>query len=260
MQVSHLYGFLAAVFREELKADLLRRLRSDEMNTMLAAAGVELGPSLAHEGETELLEKLAVEYAGLFLGPGGHVSPHESVYAEGGTGNLWGAETVAVRRFVEHLGFEYEAAFEGIPDHISVELELMSELSRREGAAWEDGDREQAEEVNRLLSGRAVVLAGKTTLRGLAVTLALSRVVLGNDSGPGHLAAAVGAPVVSIFGPTSEAFGFEPRGDNVRVVSRPLDCRPCSLHGGESCPRKHRRCLEDISPGEVMDAIGEVMR
>ena len=74
-------------------------------------------------------------------------------------------------------------------------------------------DREQVEAVNRLLSRQAVDIAGSTDLRELAAILSLARVVVGNDSGPGHLAAAVGTPVVSLFGPTSEAFGFRPRGE-----------------------------------------------
>jgi TorA maturation chaperone TorD len=143
-QVSHLHGFLAAVFRNELSAELLRQLRSDELRTTLAAAGAELADSLSGGSEAELLEGLAVEYAALFLGPGGHISPHESVYAEGGTGNLWGAETVAVRRFIERLGFQYDKSYSGVPDHVSVELELMSELARRESVAWKNGDKDQA--------------------------------------------------------------------------------------------------------------------
>jgi heptosyltransferase-2 len=124
--------------------------------------------------------------------------------------------------------------------------------------AGDEGDREQVEMVKRNLSREAAEICGRTGLRELAAILSLAKVVVGNDSGPGHLAAAVGTPVVTIFGPTSEAFGFSPRGKRVRTVSRSLECRPCSIHGGRRCPRGRRSCLDDIPPGEVMQAVREV--
>ncbi|HEY6000915.1 MAG TPA: glycosyltransferase family 9 protein, partial [bacterium] len=84
-------------------------------------------------------------------------------------------------------------------------------------------------------------------------------IVIANDSGPAHIAAAVGAPVVALFGPTHEAFGFAPRGERVRVVSRDRPCRPCSVHGGTRCPRGHRACLDDIAPAQVLAAARELL-
>jgi heptosyltransferase-2 len=136
---------------------------------------------------------------------------------------------------------------------------MESELGLEVVLAGDEGDREQVGVVKRNLSRAAAELCGRTGLRELAAILNLARVVVGNDSGPGHLAAAVGTPVVTIFGPTSEAFGFSPRGRRVRTVSRSLECRPCSIHGGRRCPRGRRSCLDDIPPGEVMQAVREVM-
>jgi heptosyltransferase-2 len=135
---------------------------------------------------------------------------------------------------------------------------LASEPGFEVVLAGDEGDREQVEVVKRNLSREAAEICGCTGLRELAAILSLAKVVVGNDSGPGHLAAAVGTPVVTIFGPTSEAFGFSPRGKRVRTVSRSLECRPCSIHGGRRCPRGRRSCLDDISPGEVMQAVREV--
>ena len=78
----------------------------------------------------------------MFLGPGGHVSPHESVYR--GKGILWGPETTEVKRYFERAGFRFGEGFQGIPDHISLELEFMSQLAREEGEAWEVGDAAKA--------------------------------------------------------------------------------------------------------------------
>ncbi len=140
IEVSHLYGFLAALYRREIDAAMLDQLRSKEIRASLREAGVELGESFEGADEAALLEALAVEYTALFLGPGEHISPHESVHAEGGGGSLWGDETVAVRRFIQEAGFEYSEDYDGVPDHISVELEFMAEAARREAIAWEEGD------------------------------------------------------------------------------------------------------------------------
>lgn len=139
LEVSNLYGFLAAIFREEVSEHFLAQLRSATLREILTDAGVTLDDHLLRGSDREVCRDLAVEFAALFLGPGEHISPHESVHVPQG-GNLWGAETVAVRKFVNALGFEYDGGFSGMPDHISVELELMAELARRESAAWERGD------------------------------------------------------------------------------------------------------------------------
>jgi ADP-heptose:LPS heptosyltransferase len=103
-------------------------------------------------------------------------------------------------------------------------------------------------------------VAGDLDIMGLAAILERARIVIANDSGPAHLAAAVGTPVVTLFGPTHEAFGFAPRGPAVRVISRDLPCRPCSIHGGTRCPRKRRACLDDIPPAEVLAAARELLK
>jgi heptosyltransferase-2 len=120
--------------------------------------------------------------------------------------------------------------------------------------AGDAADRDRAEAVRALIPGGAPVLAGATDVRGLAAILRVSRLAVANDSGPAHLAAAAGTPVVAVFGPTHEAFGFAPRGEHAVVVSHQLPCRPCTVHGGRHCRRGHRACLDDIAPGEVLAA------
>ena len=103
--------------------------------------------------------------------------------------------------------------------------------------AGDSTDRDAAEAVRSMIPGGALELAGRTSLTELAALLKLARVVVANDSGPAHLAAAVGSPLVALFGPTHEAFGFAPRGGCVRVISHALGCRPCTVHGGLRCPQ-----------------------
>jgi heptosyltransferase-2 len=136
---------------------------------------------------------------------------------------------------------------------------LVSEKGLELAIAGDREDRPVVDELRKQLAVASADISGRTGLRELGAVLRRARIFIGNDSGPGHLAAAVGTPVVTVFGPTSEAFGFPPRGDRVRSVSLPLECRPCSLHGGRRCSRGRRACLEDLEPGAVIGAAEEVL-
>ena len=96
---------------------------------------------------------------------------------------------------------------------------------------------------------------GATTIAELTELLAGARLFIGNDSGTGHLAAAVGTPVVSIFGPTEPSQGYSPIGPDVRTVGLELDCRPCHHTGPRSCPQGHHRCMNDLALTTVLDAV-----
>ena len=135
---SNLYGFLACVYRREPTADLIHRIKDPAFLERLADAGVELRGYL-ERSDHELLAELGQEYTRLFLGPGKHVSPHESVHVPGG-GSLWGEATSAVKKFIEQVGVDYQPDYTGIPDHISVELEFMQRLTDAEARAWGRGD------------------------------------------------------------------------------------------------------------------------
>ncbi len=107
-------------------------------------------------------------------------------------------------------------------------------------------------------AGDGVVnLAGRTGPAELARILERGVALLGNDSGPGHLAAAVGTPVIAVFGPTDPALGFRPLGERVLTVDvgSSLDCRPCSVHGSHRCPQGHHRCMIDLDPADVIARI-----
>jgi heptosyltransferase-2 len=110
-----------------------------------------------------------------------------------------------------------------------------------------------------VLAGSGHVLAGRTTVPELAAILARARLLVANDSGTGHVAAAVGTPVVTIFGPTVPAFGYAPYGRDHRIVEHPdLPCRPCHAHGPDVCPLGHHRCMVEIGPDAVLRAIAEM--
>lgn len=139
-----LYRLLATVFRSEIKRDLLHELLSPEYLEVLTTAGIDTRELVSLKPNETLLNDLSLEYSRLFIGPGHHVSPYESVHCGINGGSLWGKETSAVKKFIEGLGFKYEKDFHGLPDHISVELEFMAHMTDLEAEAWSNDDEKTA--------------------------------------------------------------------------------------------------------------------
>jgi heptosyltransferase-2 len=92
------------------------------------------------------------------------------------------------------------------------------------------------------------VLCGSTTISDLIGVLSQLRLLVTNDSGPMHVAAALGTPVVAVFGPTDWR-ETAPVARRSRVVREPVDCAPCKLR---ECPIDHR-CMLRIPPERVAD-------
>ena len=119
------------------------------------------------------------------------------------------------------------------------------------------------EEIRRQLpaDARHTSLAGALDLSETARSLAGCAVAVVNDSGLMHVARAVGTPVVALFGPTVRAFGFAPRvaaPEAARAVVlevEGLSCRPCTAIGGPTCPKGHFRCMQAITPEQVLAAV-----
>lgn len=105
-------------------------------------------------------------------------------------------------------------------------------------------------------SGPVQVLAGRTSLAELGPALSVCRVVVTNDTGPMHVAAAVGVPVVVPFGSTSPGLtGPGLPGDSRHVLLRAgAPCSPCFLR---ECPVDFR-CLRGITPTQVLQALGRI--
>lgn len=122
------------------------------------------------------------------------------------------------------------------------------------GAPEESGT---TEGIVRRCAGRAFTLAGRTNLGELAALLARSTVHLGVDSAPPHIAAAVGTPTVTIFGPSNWKSWIVPD-DTHRVVHPDLECVPCNDTGCDGSGRSV--CLEGLDTGKVLDAAEDVLR
>ena len=137
---SGMYRLLAALFRSEPAAALIDQFRHPEFRDALSSAAFTLPDDFFAEANQQSLTELEVEYARLFIGPGWHISPHESVHREDEESGLYGRSTVKVRQFLETAGFTFQPDYTGLPDHISVEFEFMETLTGREVEAWETGD------------------------------------------------------------------------------------------------------------------------
>ena len=99
-------------------------------------------------------------------------------------------------------------------------------------------------------SSNTIDLTGNPLLE-LTAVLKAAAVAVGPDSGPGHLAAAVGTPYVTLFGPTP-ALRHVPYGCEHLVVQSDLGCAPCYA---KQCPEGHTRCMETIEVEEVVEKI-----
>lgn len=107
-------------------------------------------------------------------------------------------------------------------------------------------ERPLAEEIARAMKHTPVILAGETSLRQLMALLARCHLVVSNDSGPMHLAAALGLPLLAIFGSTDER-ATGPVGPRTRVVKHAVACSPCGLR---ECPIDFR-CMKAVAVEDV---------
>ena len=102
----------------------------------------------------------------------------------------------------------------------------------------------------------AINLIGKTTLMQLGALIESCDLYLTCDSGPMHIAAAVGTPTIALFGPTSP-IRHGPHGENHEVIEKPVECRPCYKR---KCMRKDQPhlCMTEINPNEVIARVLKV--
>jgi len=102
---------------------------------------------------------------------------------------------------------------------------------------------------------RVIDLAGRTSLTQLGAILAAACAAVGPDSGPGHLAAALGTPHVTLVGPTDPARVAPYRAGHLVVLS-PI---PCDPRCGRACHRREGRCMDAITPAVVWQALAPLL-
>lgn len=95
----------------------------------------------------------------------------------------------------------------------------------------------------------------------IAADMKFCRAIYCNDSGLMHTACAVKIPVITFFGSTVKEFGFAPYKNKNIVLENPfLACRPCSHIGKRKCPKKHFKCMNDITPQIAYEALEMVLK
>jgi heptosyltransferase III len=137
-------------------------------------------------------------------------------------------------------------------DHAGFALALMgtpeeSEASEFAAAGWREAADADAVVMN---------LCGQLTPRESAACFALSRLFVGHDSGPMHLAATVGTPCVAIFAARNIPRVWFPHGKRHRVVYHEVDCMGCGL---ETCILQGKKCLTSITVDEVAAEVGAAL-
>lgn len=147
-------------------------------------------------------------------------------------------------------GAAYGSAKRWLPGRFA---EVADTLASRLGAAilitGGSGEEEIGRDIASAMRYPSLNLAGRTTVRELMAVIERCDLFVTNDSGPMHVAAALGVPIVALFGstdPTTTA----PLGDNVRIVRKPVPCAPCLKR---TCPTDHV-CMTAITAADVLEA------
>ena len=131
-------------------------------------------------------------------------------------------------------------------------VDSFGELGRQLGAdcdvrvAWGPGEENQRDQIIEL-GGGAVRALPPTDLPTLGAWLASASLLISTDSGPKHLAVAMGTATLTVFGSTDPR-GWQPPGTRHRWLTAPADCHPCNL---TVCPVAGHPCLDELSASRV---------
>ncbi len=147
-------------------------------------------------------------------------------------------------------GAAYGGAKRWLPNRFA---EAATQVARESSSSFalfgSEAERQVCELVEQSLKDRgqrAINLAGRTSLAEFIEFAAACRLFLTNDSGPMHIASALGVPTVAVFGATDH-IATGPTGTASRVVREPVECSPCLLR---ECPIDHR-CMTHVSASRV---------
>ncbi len=147
-------------------------------------------------------------------------------------------------------GAEYGPAKRWPVAHFAAVARAKHELGWQVWLLGSTRDREACDAVRALTGPDCVNLAGRTTLEQVIDVLSRARLVVSNDSGLMHIAAALDRPLIALYGSSDPGF-TPPLSPRAQVLWLHLECSPCFER---HCPLGHTRCLKDITPERVLDA------
>jgi heptosyltransferase-2 len=130
----------------------------------------------------------------------------------------------------------------------------MAELGASVALIGSADELDVSREVAGLMKSQPLMLTGRTSLAEVVAVLSLADVLVTNDTGPAHIAAALNRPTLVIFGPTIPTT-TRPFSKVAEVIRKPPDCAPCMLR---DCPIDHR-CMTAISPDEVFARVSSLI-
>jgi heptosyltransferase-2 len=135
--------------------------------------------------------------------------------------------------------------------------ELARQLAGHGHAVWLVGSGADAEAGAEIAAGSAARdLCGRTSLAEAIDVLASARLVVSNDSGLMHVAAALGKPLVALYGSSSPAY-TPPLAAGARLLKLDLPCSPCFQR---ACPLGHFKCMMELSPSRVLAEVEAVSK
>ena len=198
--------------------------------------------------------------------PGGPVEHHAHRYMRMAAGigadvtseDLWGtppteSKSDGTLRIGVCAGAEYGPAKRWPLERFA---EVVNDISARHAQVhWQlfgaPGEADMGVKLSGMLQAPHDNLVGKTRLSELIAKLRACHLLLTNDTGTMHLAAALGVPTVSIFGSTCPV-ATGPLGDRHTVIQHPVPCSPCFKR---ECPFGHYDCMTKVTPAEVVAAV-----
>jgi lipopolysaccharide heptosyltransferase II len=123
-----------------------------------------------------------------------------------------------------------------------------------------EADKNYCNEIASNFDNKLFSVAGELTIPESIELMKRSKFLLTNDSAPTHMGMCAGIPVLTLYCSTVPQFGFYPYYDNSAYLSYDdLTCKPCGIHGFESCPLKHFDCGIKLKPDLVISKIKEMM-
>jgi len=144
--------------------------------------------------------------------------------------------------------------------------EIISKIDKPVVLLGGHEDKKRGEEIIRLVPKSDIInTCGELNINQSASLIRSSDVVITNDTGLMHIAAAFQKKIVSIWGNTVPAFGmypYMPENKSNYFISEVegLSCRPCSKLGYQKCPKKHFRCMMDQDVGGIVEAVEKFIR